>query len=66
MNADDGARSDGPGCPACREQRPHTDKEWEHHPFHRHGYTREQGYSHPDLDPASPNYVAPETRKEPE
>jgi hypothetical protein len=56
----------GPGCAACKEQRPHTDKEWENHPFHRHGYVKESGYSHPRFDPTHPEYIPPTTRKEPE
>jgi len=54
----------GPGCPACKEQRTHTDEEWKNHPFHKHGMTREQGYTLPELDPTHPNYVPPATRKE--
>lgn len=37
------------GCPACGEQRLHTEEEWKNHPFHKHGYTGEQGWTHPDL-----------------
>jgi hypothetical protein len=48
---DDSIIQVGPGshCPACKEQRAHTDEEWKNHPFHRHGMTKEQGWSHPDL-----------------
>ena len=37
-------------CPACAGQRLHTEPEWnEHHPYRGHGYTRESGWSHPEL-----------------
>lgn len=37
-------------CPACDSNRLHTEQEWkEHHPLAGHGYTREQGWTHPDL-----------------
>jgi hypothetical protein len=53
------------GCLACKEQRTHTEREWENHPFHRQGFDQQQGYSHPSLDPASPDYQPPADRKEP-
>jgi hypothetical protein len=36
-------------CPACLEKRRRTEADWEFHPFKGHGFTREQGWSHPDL-----------------
>jgi hypothetical protein len=37
-------------CPACAAQRLHSQLEWNtHHPYRGHGYTREQGWTHPDL-----------------
>jgi len=40
-------------CPACAGQRLHTEPEWnEHHPYRGHGYTRESGWSHPELKAA--------------
>lgn len=42
-------------CPACLAKRLHTEPEWaEHHPFNRHGYTRESKWTHPDLDAKVP------------
>lgn len=37
-------------CPACESQRVHTAEEWKNHPFAGHGYVREQGWTHPDLE----------------
>lgn len=40
-----------PACPACIEYRQHTEADWkEFHKYVRHGYTKEQGWTHPDLD----------------
>ncbi len=37
-------------CPACVAQRLHTETEWkDFHPFRGHGYTKEHGWTHPDL-----------------
>ena len=37
-------------CPACAGQRLHSEPEWKtHHPHRGHGYTRESGWSHPEL-----------------
>ena len=39
-----------PECAACMARRCHTDEENRaHHPFSGHGYTKEQGWSHPQL-----------------
>lgn len=38
-------------CPACAEFRCHSPEEWLNHPLAGHGYTREQGWSHPELKP---------------
>jgi hypothetical protein len=41
------------GCPACADRRYHTAEETRaHHPYSGHGYTREQGWTHPDLKAA--------------
>lgn len=37
-------------CPACTAQRVHTEQEWTNHPTRGHGYTREQGWTHPQAD----------------
>jgi hypothetical protein len=39
-------------CPACIVQRFHSAEDWNNHPLAGHGYTREQGWSHPDLKAA--------------
>jgi hypothetical protein len=37
-------------CPACIEKRLHTEAETAaYHPYSGHGYTKETGWSHPDL-----------------
>lgn len=36
-------------CPACLERRVHTEEEWKHHKYRTHGFTPEQGWTHPDL-----------------
>lgn len=39
-----------PDCPACQRGRHHEGDElkvW--HPYAGHGYTKEQGWTHPDL-----------------
>jgi hypothetical protein len=38
-----------PQCPACIVRRLHTEEEWKLHPFAGHGFTKEQGYTHPRL-----------------
>lgn len=38
-------------CPACEEKRLHTPEDWSHHPYKGHGYTKEWGWTHPDLKP---------------
>lgn len=39
-----------PKCLACQKKRLHNETEWKlHHPLSRHGFTKEQGYSHPDV-----------------
>ena len=45
------ARTPNVNCPACNENRLHTDAEREqYHPFAGHGFAREQGgWTHPDL-----------------
>jgi hypothetical protein len=48
------ARTPASGCPACAGKRLHAPEEWrDHHPYAGHGSTREQGYSHPDLEKES-------------
>jgi hypothetical protein len=43
------ANSNNPNCPACRAGRlPSPDEVREFHPLAGHGYTREQGWSHPE------------------
>lgn len=40
-------------CPACTARRFHTDKERaDFHPLAGHGYTKEQGWTHPDAKAA--------------
>jgi hypothetical protein len=36
-------------CPACDAKRLHSEEEWKNHPLRGHGYTKEQGWSHPAL-----------------
>jgi hypothetical protein len=38
-----------PVCAACAEKRLHTPEEWKNHPYAGHGYTPEQGWTHPAL-----------------
>jgi len=45
----DGDMFVGAACPACKEQRVHTDEEWKHHPLHGHGLGGDGKYTHPDL-----------------
>ena len=47
-------RDGNPDCPACQKKRVHTRRELgpPHHPYAGHGYTREVGWTHPDLIPA--------------
>jgi hypothetical protein len=40
-------------CAACTEKRLHSEEEWENHPHRGHGFTREQGWSLPELAPSS-------------
>jgi hypothetical protein len=40
-------------CAACDVKRLHTPEDWKNHPFAGHGFTREQGWTHPDLSPMS-------------
>lgn len=43
-------RDGNPECPACQDNRQHTEEDWAaHHPFRGHGFTKEWGWSHPDL-----------------
>jgi hypothetical protein len=45
-------RTPNPNCPACQKRCFHTDKEFDlFHPYAKHGYNKEQGWSRPDLDP---------------
>jgi hypothetical protein len=37
------------GCAACEEQRCHTEAEWKNHPYRGHGFSKEIGYTHPEL-----------------
>lgn len=60
---------ESPQCPACIAKRLHSESEWEaFHPMRGHGYTREQGWTHPALKPANagPNEAtsaAPEAKE---
>ena len=46
-------RDGSPDCPACQDKRVHTAVDWaQFHPYVGHGYTKERGWSHPDLVPA--------------
>lgn len=46
------ARTPNPACHACILQARHTKFCWaEFHPYAGHGYTKERGWSHPDLEP---------------
>lgn len=39
-----------PKCLACQKKRIHNETEWRiHHPLNRHGFTKEHGFSHPDV-----------------
>jgi hypothetical protein len=40
-------------CSPCDNKRLHTSEDWNNHPFARHGYTRELGWTHPLLVPGS-------------
>jgi len=47
----DHSDSYNPDCPACIGFRLHTENEWEQfHPLHGHGFTRETGWTHPELE----------------
>lgn len=39
-------------CAACVAHRCHTPAEWKNHPLAGHGYTPEQGWTHPSLGEA--------------
>ena len=41
-------------CPACTAKRLHEPSDWALHPYAGHGYQDNQGWTHPDLDPAKP------------
>ena len=44
-------RTPNVNCPACKEHRLHTEAEWEaYHPDRGHGFTKECGWSRPDLE----------------
>lgn len=48
-------RTQNPDCPGCQEKRLHTETEFrKFHPYARHGFRKEQGWSHPDLEPKKP------------
>lgn len=36
-------------CPACKLGTQHTSMDWAYHPFAGHGFTKEMGWSHPEL-----------------
>ena len=38
-------------CAACKEKRYHTEEEWANHPNRGHGFSKEQGWTRPDLEP---------------
>lgn len=45
-------RTPHPDCPACRHFRLHSDDEQRaFHPMAGHGYAKEVGWTHPDLEP---------------
>jgi hypothetical protein len=50
-------------CPACISQRWHTEAEWLNHPMRGHGFTREQGWTHPDAQKAHDAEMAEVERK---
>lgn len=55
------ARTANPNCPACRQGRFH-EGEWRvFHPYAGHGYTKEQGWTHPDLRAAAVSTASPQT-----
>ena len=39
-----------PNCPACAEQRMHTEADWRHHPLKGHGLADHGQWSHPELE----------------
>ena len=53
MNKEDNRlidRTPNGACPACQKGRLHEDHELKaHHPFARHGYAKETGWTHPEL-----------------
>lgn len=50
-NDPDILRTPNAKCPACKEQRVHTDLEWaEYHPDRGQGFTREHGWTRPELE----------------
>lgn len=54
MNADQQTSApEASKCAACQNKRLHTAEDWENHPLAGHGYTREQGFSHPELAAAA-------------
>lgn len=53
-------------CPACAAGTYHTQQEFkDFHPLAGHGYTREQGWSHPDLEQAAVEKAKAEQAKKP-
>ncbi|HTB10972.1 MAG TPA: hypothetical protein VK752_05350 [Bryobacteraceae bacterium] len=40
----------GARCPACSEQRTHTEEELRFHPFARHGKGADGKWTHPELE----------------
>ena len=46
---DDKLRTPAPGRPACEAKERHDEDDWTFHLMRGHGFTREQGWSHPTL-----------------
>lgn len=44
------ARTPVAGCDACEKGRLHTETDWARHKLNRHGYLKETGWTHPDLE----------------
>lgn len=41
-------------CPACAAQARHDEETWKLHPYRGHGYLKETGWTHPDLEREQP------------
>jgi hypothetical protein len=49
MTSEEREAIESAGCRACQAQRAHSPDDWKNHPFRGHGYTKEQGFTHPQL-----------------